>query len=484
DSIMITTQDGYGTYGTRRLRKMNIYNGRITPGERSSIRRATFVVDRKGTPIIQWGADEEGENIVTYRDKDGQWESLPNAKDYQNAWQSDEQHVILKRDAGNNVYELVDFDAITHKITVLATSANADMSPILDKDEKIIGYRTEKDGKPVEIYFDEQSEEAQFRRLIERTFKTAKTSVYSSNKDGSRRMISVWSDQEPGKHYLYDANSKTKLRLLAASKQKIKRNRFAKMKPIKFTARDGLELHGYISQPVGSTGNDPMVLRVHGGPFGPRDNWGWNREVQLLTSNGYAVLQVNFRGSGGYGEQFEESGHLQWGKAMQDDLTDGVAWAVKNGYANKDKLCIYGGSYGGYAALMGVVKNPDLYKCAIGYIGVYDLNIMAEVGDIPETKEGIHFVETTIGKKDAPDTIKNSPSRNASKIKAGIFLVHGKQDNRAPMEHYEAMSEALDKIGKPYEKMIADGEGHGFSENENQYKLYGKMLTFLAKYLK
>ncbi|MCJ8270060.1 MAG: prolyl oligopeptidase family serine peptidase, partial [Psychrosphaera sp.] len=281
-----------------------------------------------------------------------------------------------------------------------------------------------------------------------------------------------------------DANSKTKLRLLAAKKQKIKRNRFSKMTPITFNARDGLELHGYLSQPVGSKGNDPMVVMVHGGPFGPRDDWGWNREVQLLTGNGYAVLQINFRGSGGYGEEFEESGHLQWGKAMQDDLTDGTLWAVKQGYANKDKLCIYGASYGGYAAMMGVVKEPDLYKCAIGFVGLYDLNMWYDVGDVKDRAEGLHYIETAVGIKDSPDMAKYSPARHVDKIKAGIFLVHGKQDYRVPIEHFEVMTEALDKIGNPYEKMVALGEGHGFAETENQLKLYNQMLTFLAKYLK
>ncbi|MCJ8269945.1 MAG: hypothetical protein MJK04_11155, partial [Psychrosphaera sp.] len=185
DSIMITTQDGYGNYGTRRLRKMNIYNGRITPGERSSVRGATFIVDKKGTPILQWGVDKKGDNIVTFKDKNGEWQDLPDAKQITGAWSSDEQHVILSRNAGNNVYELVKFNANSQKTTVLASSANAEMNAILDINDKMIGYQTVKDGKPVNVYLDEQSEEAQFRRLIEKTFKTAKTDVHSSNKDGS-----------------------------------------------------------------------------------------------------------------------------------------------------------------------------------------------------------------------------------------------------------------------------------------------------------
>jgi dienelactone hydrolase len=486
DHIMITTIDGgYGRYATRRLRKMNIYNGRINIGERSNVRSASFLVDRQGNSLMQWGVDEEYENIVTYKDKSGEWQTLPDAKNYLNAWNSsNEQNVILKRDAGDNVYELVQFNRLNKKITTLATTTNINMSPILDRDGNIIGYNTEKFGKPVRVYFDEQSKEAQLRRLIAKTFKNTMTSVSNGSEDGSRRMVTVWSDQEPSKYYLYDANAKTKLRLLTAFKRTIKRDRFSKMTPIAFEARDGLNIQGYISRPNGSKGNDPMVVMVHGGPYGPRDYWGWDAEVQLLTSQGYAVLQVNFRGSGGYGEAFEESGHLQWGKAMQDDLTDGTLWAVEQGYANKDKLCIYGGSYGGYAALMAVVKEPELYKCAIGYVGVYDLPLERDVGDIKSTVEGRHFLDTTRGKENDPDLVKYSPARQASKIKAGIFLIHGEQDNRVPIEHFEAMTEALDNAKHPYEKLVAQGEGHGFAENKNQYKLYGQMVEFLAKYLK
>jgi dipeptidyl aminopeptidase/acylaminoacyl peptidase len=408
---------------------------------------------------------------------------MPNAKDYIYAWGADEQHVIFKKDAGNNVYEFIKFNRFTQKSSILATSKNIDMSPITDRNESLIGYWTEKDGVPVDVYFDEQSEEAQLRRLVARTFKNAHTSVSNGSDDGNRRMVNVWSDIEPSKYYLFDLKAKVKLRLLDVHKGKIKRDRFAKMTPISFDARDGLKIHGYLSRPNGSKGNDPMVVVVHGGPYGLRDSWGWDREVQLLTSQGYAVLQVNFRGSGGYGEDFEKLGHFQWGKAMQDDVTDGTLWAVKQGFANKDKLCIYGGSYGGYAALMGVVKEPDLYKCAIGYVGVYDLPLENKVGDINDTKEGRYFLKTTRGDNEA-ELIKYSPARHANKIKAGIFLVHGEMDQRVPIEHYEAMSEALDKVGHPYEKLVAVDEGHGFSENENQYELYGKMLTFLAKYLK
>lgn len=188
---------------------------------------------------------------------------MPNSKQYHGVWYWDNQHIALKKDAGDNVYQLLKFNRFTKKTTTLATVENTDIDPTLDHDTKLIGYKTHKDGVPSNVYFDEQSKEAQFRRLIDKTFKGYKTTVYNGSDSGNRRMIKVWSDTEPGKHYLYDANAKIKLCLLAANKQKIKRDRFSTMAPFQFTARDGLKLHGYLSRPNRSKGNDPMVVLAH-----------------------------------------------------------------------------------------------------------------------------------------------------------------------------------------------------------------------------
>ena len=484
EHILVVTKSGqWGTYTTRRLRKMNVYNGRLTRGERSSIRRASFITDKKGNNIGQLGTDDKYETIFVYKNDKGELEPIPDGKSVDSVWVNQKGNFILTRAFENNVYKLVEFDRQTKKEKVLRTSKGADISPMLDRDDLIFGYSLIENGKRARYYFDNNHPEAQLRLAVANAFKNYSTSVSDGSKDGTKRIVTVYSDVEPGKHYLYNANAKVKLQLINLRRQKIKRDRFSKMTPVKFKARDGLEINGYLTRPNGSKGKDPMVVMVHGGPYGVRDYWGYNSEVQLLASQGYAVLQVNFRGSGGYGKAFEEAGHLQWGKAMQDDVTDGTLWAVKQGFADKDKLCIYGASYGGYAALWGVVKEPDLYKCAIGYVGVYDLPLENSVGDINDTREGRHFLETTRG-TDETELRKYSPVHNASKIKAGLFLVHGGEDERVPIEHYENMTEALDNLKYPYESMVMEGEGHGFAETENQYKLYNKMVRFLAKYLK
>ena len=481
EHIMIVTYES--SAATKRLRKLNIYNGRVGPGVRSQVRKASFVTDENGEAIAQWGNSADDTNIFIYKDQNGDWINMENADDYHYAYPYKGNSLLLKHDAGDNTYEYVQFDRFTKKSTVLVSMKDAQVYPIRNKNKEMIGYRTSEDGKTKRFFFDEQSAEAQFQHLIGKTFPAYSTNISWPTDDFSKRIIRISSDVEPGKQYLYDATKKTKLRLINKRRKGIKRNRFAKMTPIKFEARDGLLIHGYLSKPNGSKGNDPMVVMVHGGPFGVRDSWGYDSEVQFLTSQGYAVLQVNFRGSGGYGEDFEEAGHKQWGLAMQDDVTDGTQWAIKNGFADKNRICIYGASYGGYAALMGAVKEPDLYKCTVGYVGVYDLPLDSKEGDINDSSEGRAFTAKTVG-NDISTLMASSPVHQAAKIKAAVMLIHGKLDERVPFEHYENMTEALDKVGHSYVSLVKKDEGHGFEKNKNQYELYTKLAKFLKKHLK
>jgi dipeptidyl aminopeptidase/acylaminoacyl peptidase len=225
-----------------------------------------------------------------------------------------------------------------------------------------------------------------------------------------------------------------------------------------------------------------MVQIIHGGPHGPRDFWGWNREAQFLASRGYAVVSVNFRGSGGYGKAFEESGYLEWGGKMINDMTDATLWMVENGYADKDRLCVYGGSYGGYGTLQSLVREPDLYKCGIGYVGVYDLFEMKKAGDIPKRESGRKFLDRVLGTDDAR-LRAFSPALNVEKIKADLFIAHGSDDVRVPMEQYESLSSNLKRMNKPYISMIRD-EGHGYQLDQNKRDFYTQMEQFLSRNLK
>ena len=251
---------------------------------------------------------------------------------------------------------------------------------------------------------------------------------------------------------------------------------------VEFKARDGLTLHGYLTLPQGQEKLLPIVVLPHGGPHGVRDTWGFDWEVQLLANRGYGVLQVNFRGSDGFGAQFRRSGYGQWGAAMQDDITDATLALIERGIADKDRICIYGASFGGYAALMGAVKTPDLYCCAIGSMGVYNLPMTFKEGDIADTTRGLNYLKLVLG-EDQNKLKQLSPAFNTEKIKAQVLLIHGKQDKRAPLEQVQSLMAAMDKNNKPYQFLLIKDEGHGYYDEDNRIKVYKKLLTFLDKHI-
>ena len=339
------------------------------------------------------------------------------------------------------------------------------------------------------VFLDENSEMKNIMMQLFATFgvdeTTANVNISSFTEDGNKLVFQISSDRDPGVFYLFNRGldgSQPSIRELAVAKREIDPDMMAKMTPIKFTSRDGVELNGYKVLPITGKAPYPMVQIIHGGPHGPRDFWGWNREAQFLASRGYAVVSVNFRGSGGYGKAFEESGYLEWGGKMINDMTDATLWMVENGYADKDRLCVYGGSYGGYGTLQSLVREPDLYKCGIGYVGVYDLFEMKKAGDIPKRESGRKFLDRVLGTDDARMRAF-SPALNVEKIKADLFIAHGSDDVRVPMEQYESLSSNLKRINKPYISMIRD-EGHGYQLDQNKRDFYTQMEQFLARNLK
>ncbi len=321
------------------------------------------------------------------------------------------------------------------------------------------------------------------------TFPESDVRIVSTSEDGDRAIVYVTSDTNPGDFYLFDTESK-QLAFLNAALPELPKEELVDVKPVRIEARDGLELHAFLTLPNDEEENLPLVLNVHGGPFGIRDTWGFNREAQFLAHHGYATLQVNFRGSGGRGEDFMRAGWKEWGGKMQDDVTDATNWAIEQGIADEDRICIYGGSYGGYAALMGVVKEPDLYQCAIGYVGVYDLpwfrsgdgsDFSSQQAAGREGRKAFErFMSTAVG-DDEEELRANSPVHNVDEIEADLLLVHGGSDVRVVIGHLERLRDALDEIGKDYEWMVKEEEGHGFYDVDNRVDFYSKMLDFLDR---
>ena len=302
----------------------------------------------------------------------------------------------------------------------------------------------------------------------------------TSAKDLDRELavVSVWSDKLPGMYLLFDKTNK-KLSRIRQAHSFIDSNKMRPMEPYKITVRDGKTIYGYLTRPEGE-GPFPLIMHPHGGPYGPRDRWGFNEEVQMLASRGYAVLQVNFRGSGGYGKDFMYSAFQQWAGEMQDDLTDSVRWAIDSGITEEGRVCIYGASYGGYSALMSAVKEPDLYACTAGYVGVYDLELMTKKGDIQRRDEGLDYINEAIC--DTPASCKaGSPITYLDRLKADVMIIHGKDDQRVPFAHAEVLRDELDKRDIDYEWLVKAKEGHGFVNVDNREELYKKLLAFFDR---
>ena len=306
--------------------------------------------------------------------------------------------------------------------------------------------------------------------------------ILSTTQDNSAHIIWAGNDRNPGDYYLYDAVTK-KLQYLLSSKNWIDPDKMAEVRPISYEARDGLVIDGYLTLPLNKKEKKlPLVVMPHGGPHGPRDWWGFDSDTQLLANNNIAVLQVNFRGSGGYGSDFEHKGHQKWGAEIQYDIIDGVNYLVEQGIADKENICIMGASFGGYSALQSSIIEPDMFKCAIGVVGVYDLPLMYSTGDVQERKTGINYLTRVLGEDN--DQLKSfSPANNVDKLKAPVLIVHGGTDERAPMEQADSLISALKKENHPYEYMELSEEGHGFYKDEHREEYYKKVLEFLGKHI-
>jgi dipeptidyl aminopeptidase/acylaminoacyl peptidase len=306
--------------------------------------------------------------------------------------------------------------------------------------------------------------------------------ITSETDDKHEALVVIHNEQDAAQYYIYNRFD-GKLHFLMDPVPDIDPKKMPKMHAVHYKARDGMDLVAYLTVPVNKPmKNLPLVLLVHGGPHGPRDYWGLNREAATFANAGYAVLQINYRGSGGYGKDFEYKWYKHWGLEMQDDLEDGALWAAKAGIADINRTCIYGASYGGYAALQGVVKTPDRYKCAIGYVGVYDLKIQTTMSDTARSKAGQRYLREALG-TDRSDLDSRSAVPNADKIKAPVFLVEGMMDARVHPENYWDMRDALKKKGHRFETLEIPRTGHGAGDIESHREIYCRMIDFFDRHI-
>ena len=305
--------------------------------------------------------------------------------------------------------------------------------------------------------------------------------------DESKYLIYTTSDKLYGIYYSYDVKTDTFKELYNLMPQ-LKEQDMAEMRPITFKSRDGLTLHGYITLPKAAVDGQrvPVIVNPHGGPQGIRDSWGFNPEAQLFASRGYATLQVNFRISGGYGKDFLKAGFKQIGRKAMDDVEDGLKYVIEQGYVDKDKVAIYGGSHGGYAVLRGLTKTPDLYTCGVDYVGVS--NLFTFMKTIPpywkpylKIIKEIWYDEDVAEEKLIMEEV--SPVYQIDKINKPLFVAQGANDPRVNIDESDQIVEALRAKGFDVPYMVKYDEGHGFAKEENSIDLYRSMMGFYAKHL-
>lgn len=304
------------------------------------------------------------------------------------------------------------------------------------------------------------------------------------SEDGSKILFFSYSDRDPGVYYLYDRR-RQKLDEVTVLQPQVDPEQMALMRPISYLARDGLKLHGYLTLPPGREAKGlPLIVHPHGGPYGPRDTWRFQPEVQFYANRGFAVLQVDFRGSGGYGQWFEEAGYKKWGLEMQDDLTDGVRWAIAQGIADPARVVISGASYGGYATMAGLVFTPELYCAGINYVGVVDIGNL-----IPKAQpaDRMYWMNTRIADlslaEDRQRLKDTSPVNFPDRIRVPVLMAYGRNDPRVRIDQAYDIARALKRTDVPHELIIEDDEGHGFRQEEKRLAFYARVDAFLKEHV-
>ncbi len=477
----------FGVNKVGRARRINIHTGQTEPVVVGRYSTSRFLADRDGRVRFEYGSNVENVTEVYYLPDAGEPTLVSRGR-------INEGVTTPLADAGDGWYAVDNTETSTTQLVhwqptrdvkqVLFHNDAVDIGEgLFDPDGRLIAARIT-EHYPDYHYVQPDAPFAKTHRRIRAAFPTEDVAFTSITTDGAKGVAVVYGDRFPSTFYLVDFRT-DEIEELFQSRPWLAREDLSPMESVQLKARDGTIVHGYLTTPRGWSEGDrlPLIVLVHGGPHGIRDHWGFDTEAQLFASRGFAVLQVNFRGSGGYGKDFLYAGFGRWGREMQDDVTDATRWAVAAGFADPERLCIYGGSYGGYAALTGAFREPELYRCAVGYVGVYDLEMMYRKGDIPDRRAGVNYLKEAIG-EDTAELRARSPVHNAERIRAAVMLVHGALDQRVPIAHATSLRRALKAAGNPVEVWhIERKEGHGFGNPDNRKQMYERMLAFFDDHI-
>lgn len=436
--------------------------------------------DNKTVILGRDGANQEWYEVTSYASDEGGFvplRMLPNSD-----------QVVGLSNSKTDTRSLSVMDLSERQETVLATHPNVDLLPIMSiKDgraNELIGAAFEYE--TIDSFFFADVEDENYSRLLQSlmaTFPEQAVGITSATRDNSKLIVSVSSANKSPSFYMFD-RSAGKLVPVAESRPWLAKHKLPQTEAIIYESRDGKEIQAILTLPKDQEAKQlPLILLPHGGPHGIKDSlMGIDSDAKVFAEHGYAVLQPNFRGSGGFGREFLEAGYKNWGTTMINDMTDGVDYLIEQGMVDPDRICVYGASYGGYAALQSGVREPDKYKCIVGFVGVYDLDLMFKEGDIPQALAGRNYLNQVLP-ADAEERKAQSPLHNVDKLKAPVFIIQGGADRRVPETHAFRLRDALEEREHPYEWLYKEDEGHGFFLPENNIERWQKMLTFFDKYI-
>ncbi|AYZ35624.1 S9 family peptidase [Chryseobacterium indologenes] len=474
----------------------DLYSLKISTGElkkifenTNRITRYNFDWDEKLRIVNK--TDEKGNTQFLYKDGDQLtpiYETLVTEEAYIPSWNEDNSKFYLVTNKGDiDKSTLFLMDPKTKKTTKIESDPKGKVdfgNLFIDRNtRKIIA--TSYTGDKTENYWKDKTWEDNYK-FLQNKFPGREIDFSSSTKDYSKSLVTAWGDQYASESYFFDAKTKELVFQYTPRAELKKVEKYlASMTPITYKSSDGLEIPAYLTLPAGSTGkNVPVVVLVHGGPKGPRDYWGYNSIVQFLANRGYAVLQPNFRASGGYGKKFQNAGDLQWGKLMQDDITWGVKHLIEKGIADKNKVVIMGGSYGGYATLAGLAFTPEVYAAGVDIVG--PSNLFTLLDSVPAYWESFRAAlygmvgdpKTEEGKKRMYEA---SPLFSVDKINKPLLIVQGANDPRVKQAEADQIVIALREKGKKVNYILADDEGHGFRKPVNSMAMYAETEKFLSE---
>jgi len=469
--------------------KFDIYSGGKTRVRRAKRRVLKWIADEQGDVRVGIGLDDtsfkiEISDAQTKKWRTGwQYEIFDETEIQPLGFGSDPNWLYLRMlNGGRYAIFKVDLHAAILKPQLMAADPDYDIEGTLirwPKSRDIVGvYYVGDFGRA--IYWDEEAKHLQ--QALDAALPNTSNYIVDMSRDEKRYILFSTSQTQPGKYYLGDRDTNSLTEFGAIYRQLGESNLSGKKK-VAYKTRDGLEIEALLTVPKNTSAeNLPTIIFPHGGPMS-RDTAGFDYWSEFFASRGYAVLQMNFRGSTGYGHEFMASGLKNWGLKMQDDITDGAKWMIDQKIADPNRICIVGASYGGYAALMGTVKTPDLYRCAVSFAGVSDLREMIHHSG---HFIGSEIVEKQIGdlREDRDQLSQTSPALHADAIKVPILLVHGAADRVVPIKQSKLMAKALKSSGKAFDFIILANGTHNLEINRNRIQLFSAMEQFLAKHLK